>query len=144
MPNANARPDIEDMIDNPEPYGFRWGYSHLHKKGMQVTVGAGAPHMVHLDVDKIRNTFGDDYILVSTNQQSARVRDQQLREDIWDDKSLASRDRDMKRIVLHRAFGQKRTKATVVEVRIYVADDGEEFRNKAEFLEYQAKLRDSE
>lgn len=123
-------------------HGFSIGYGPLHKKGMELT--KTAPYIVHEDVAKMTETFGANYFLDCANGQSGRVRDQTLREDIWDDKSLASRPEEMVCILIARALGTKRTrKVTVIEKRIYVAEDGSEFENKDEFLAYQKELQNS-
>ena len=133
--------ELQDMISNPEAYGFAWGEGPLHKNGMELC--KHAPYIEHKDLERMREVFGDDYFLASANGQSARVRDQQLRNDIWDDKSLASKPDEMKRIVLERAFGTRSRKArvTVVEVKTYLADDGTEFTDKAECMAYNIDLK---
>jgi len=135
------------MIANPEAYGFSWGYGPLHKGKMEVC--ALAPYMEHKDLARLREVFGDDYFLSSANGQSARVRDQLLRNDIWLSKPLASKPEEMKRIVLERALGTKSRRSRTItvekivekEVRIYVADDGQEFTDKAEYMAYQVDLK---
>lgn len=139
---------IDGMLANPTAHGFDWEYGPLHKGGMELT--KSAPFIKHLDTALMQKHFGDSYFLDSANGQSARVRDQRvLREAIWDDKSVASDDEAQKRLVLAAALGRKATRrVTIVEreviKRIYMADDGTEFENKDEFMEYQAELRSAE
>lgn len=133
---------IVEIVLQPSAHGFSFGSGPLHKKGMEIA--KAAPFIVHEDVALMSSTFGPQYFLDCANGQSGRVRDQTLREDIWDDKSLASRPEEMACIIVSRALGSKRTrKVTVIEKRIYVAQDGTEFEDKAEFLEYQKQLQDA-
>jgi len=130
---------IANIVLNPSEHGFSFGTGSLHKKGMELT--KNAPHIVHEDVAKMSETFGPEYFLDCANGQSGRVRDQTLREDIWDDKTLASRPEEMACIIVQRALGAKRArKVTVIEKRIYVAVDGTEFEDKDEFLAYNKEL----
>lgn len=137
--------DLNEMVSNPSAYGFEWGFGPLHKNGMEIC--KAAPYIVHKDFKRLCEVFGDDYFLASANGQSARVRDQLLRNDIWDNKSLANDTDAMKRIVLERALGTRARKSRVtiiereVQVKVYVADDGTEFTDKAEYLAYQVDLK---
>jgi len=146
---AVAKPalDVEDMIDSPEKYGFKWAFGHLHRKGMQITTGSGAPCIEHVDLARMREVFGDEYFLESANGTSARVRDQTIRDAIWDDRSLGGRDKDMKRWILTKALGQAvRTRRTtvverIVEKRIYLASDGTEFETPQDCLAHNVDLQ---
>lgn len=135
--------NVQDMIENPATYGFEWGFGPLHKKGMQVC--ALAPHIVHKDVDLLRATFGDSYFFDSMNSQSARVRDQTLRDAIWDEKSLASKPTEMKRWVLDKALGRhsrtRRQTIVEVQVQVFIANDGQEFSDKAECMAHNVDLQ---
>lgn len=131
---------IVNIVLNPSEHGFSFGTGALHKKGMEIA--KAAPYIVHEDVAKMSETFGQEYFLECANGQSGRVRDQTLREDIWDDKSLSSRPEEMACIIVSRALGSKRArKVTVIEKRIYVAVDGTEFEDKDEFLAYNKELQ---
>ena len=142
--------DITDMVANPEAYGFSWSYGPLAKAGMELT--KVAPYMVHTDLNCIREVFGDQYILNMANGTSGKVRDQLLRNDIWEDRSLVNRPDEMKQIVISRALGRTRgrsarvtvvevIKEKIVEVRSWVADDGTEFTDKAECMAYNIDLK---
>ena len=138
--------DITDMVANPEKYGFSWDSGPLNKAGMELT--KAAPFMVHQDLNRIREVFGDEYILNMANGTSGKVRDQLLRNDIWEDRSLVNRPEEMKEIVIGRALGRTRGRATrvtvvekIVEVRSWVADDGTEFTDKAECMAYNIDLK---
>lgn len=143
----NVSANLADMKANPEKYGFTWGWGHLHHKGLRVTMGRGAPYIEHRDLNLLRQTFGDDYVLRSMNEQSARVRDQTIRTELWESVPLRSDEDAMQTIVLEKALGLKsRTRKVtvvekIVEKRIYVAEDGMEFEDKAEFLAHQADLK---
>lgn len=142
--------NIADMIENPSNYGFEWGYGPLSKDHgtTRVTLISNAPHIIHKDLDKLRKTFGDDYFLSSSNGTSPRVRDQKLRDDIAADPTLKNRMVEMKTIVLERAFGvtTRKSRVTIVEkivekrVAVYVANDGTEFEDKMEMLQYNKML----
>ena len=133
---------IDSMIDNPQAYGFSWGYGHLKRGGMVITQGAGAPYMVHEDVAKVSEAFGDDYFLEMANGTSGKVRDQGvIRNGIWANKALAGNMRKMKQMVLQGALNVRRSRTAPV-VRIFVASDGTEFADKNELLAYEAELTD--
>lgn len=137
--------NISDMIANPSSYGFEWGYGALHHKEMRIA--ERAPHIVHVNLELMRATFGDSYFLDSANTRSARVRDQTLRNDIYDDRPLAKDDLRMKTIVLERALGRvsRKSRVTVVEKivekRVFVANDGTEFTDKAEMMAHNVDLQ---
>lgn len=137
--------DITDMIAHPEKYGFSWGYGSLNKAGMELT--KTAPYMVHENLERLREVFGDEYFLAIANGTSGRVRDQLLRNDIYENRDLLKQPEELKRIVLERAFGRKPRSARVtvveklVEVRTYVADDGTEFTDKGECLAHNIDLK---
>lgn len=137
--------DTARMISNPEEYGFEWGYGPLHKD--KTLLCEAAPYIVHKDLSRMREVFGDEYFLDSANGQSARVRDQTLRNDLWTDATLKGKPEEMKRIVLERALGTRARRRSVTVVtqtivqKVYVADDGSEFTDKAEYLAKQAELK---
>lgn len=138
--------DIADIIANPAKYGFEWGYGELHTGtgAAKTLVIKDAPHMVHTDIQKIRDTFGDAYVMDSLNGTSRRVVDQRLRVDIQDNLALRSNQDAMKRIIIGRALGARKspTRVTVVEklVQVFVANDGTEFTDKTECLAWNMAL----
>lgn len=137
--------DINDLIANPSKYGFEWGYGALEHKGMRIA--ERAPYIVHRDLDLMRKHFGDQYFLDCANTRSGRVRDQTIRTDIYDDRPLAKDDLRMKTMVLQRALGvaARKSRVTViekiVEKRVYVANDGTEFTDKAEMMAHNVDLQ---
>ena len=148
--NVENSTNIPDMIANPQDYGFAWEYGPLNKGGMELT--DAAPYMVHQNLTRMREVFGDDYFLNMANGTSGKVRDQLLRNDIFANRDILVDDVAMKTIILQRAFGAKKPRASrvtvveveklvEVEVRIYMADDGQEFTDKAEFMAHQIDLR---
>lgn len=135
---------ISSMIANPSAYGFEWGYGALHHKEMKIA--DRAPHIVHMDLALMREHFGDQYFLDCANTRSGRVRDQLLRNDIFDDRPLAKDDLRMKTIVLQRALGRvsRKSRVTVVEKivekTVYAANDGTTFPTLAEALAHNVDL----
>lgn len=137
---------IADMIKNPEKYGFKWGYGPLSKDGTQII--QSAPRIEHMDIDLLRDTFGDEYFYTSMNGQSARVRDQTLREELWGNIPLRKSDEGMKQWVLEKALGQvsRKGRVTVIEkeVEVYIADDGTKFKGpnaQADVMAYNVDLK---
>ena len=120
---------IEDMIDNPARYGFEWGWGHLQSKGVQVTRGRGAPYIKHIDAALISKTFGLSYLLDVANGQSARVRDQTIRDELKDDQKLRGNERAMQRWILQKALGRMpRRRAAPV----FTAVNGQSFGSQIE------------
>ena len=104
-----------------------------------------APYMEHTDLGRVREVFGDAYILDAINGTSRRVIDQTVRRDIVADASLARNDRAMKEIVIGRALGNRKartTRVTVVEkiVQKFVANDGTMFDTLVEVLAHNKML----
>lgn len=128
---------------NPAEHGFSFGTGPLHKKGMELT--KNAPFIVHEDVNKMSETFGPEYFLDCANGQSGRVRDQTLREDIYDEKALSSRPEEMACIIVQRALGAKRArKVTVITKESFVTYiDGQRYEFETE-AELQAAVQEAQ
>jgi hypothetical protein len=140
--------DIEDMIDHPEKYGFSWVFGSVSKGGQGdkgTVVCAKAPFMKHENVDLIHKTFGPRYFLDSADTTSPRVRDQRVvRDACADDYTIRKDTRELQRMVIRGAFGQKGGRKVVeriVEKRIYIASDDTEFSSKEDMQAYEADLR---
>jgi len=135
--------NVLDIVQNPADHGFSWGEGSLHKKGMELT--KVAPFIVHEDVTKMQATFGETYFLELANGQSGRVRDQSIREDIWEDKSLASRPEEMRCIIVSKALGTKRSrKVTVITKQSFVTFiDGQRYEFDTE-AELQAAVTEAQ
>jgi len=125
MTNANDI-NIDDIIDNPAKHGFTWGSGDVAKAGV---TWKNVPYIEHKNVALMMATFGDDYFLDCANTRSGRVRDQTIRDDIYDNRKLATNDREMKRIIIERALGNKRSRRGRT-VAVFFSNDGEEHATK--------------
>lgn len=146
--------DLNDIIDHPEKYGFKWGYGSLKKKGHgEVSNGPTAPYRVVTPdlYDRYTEVFGKPRVVQWLNG-GAKVADQKLREDLVSNLALRKDDRTMKAIVLRKAFGlaPKATQTTVyveklVEKRMYVSDDNNfESEDREQVAKYNVMAREAE
>lgn len=137
---------VAEILANPEAHGFSWAYGPISKGGMELM--HDAPWMKHEDVQKMTATFGDRYFLDIANGTSGKVRDQGVvRNMVWDDRKLASQRDVLKEAIVKAALGQKTRRTNVVIVkevvreRVYVADDGTEFTDRADYMAHQIDLK---
>lgn len=132
---------IEDMIDNPQDYGFDWEYQTLHKNAgaanSKIVVCEKAPVIAHLNVGLMTEHFGEGYFLASANGTSARVRDQRVVRDACEDNREIRKDvRALQRLVLMAALQVRSSRVTVVEkiVEKFTAIDGTTWPTQAEAM----------
>lgn len=100
--------NIAEIVANPEAHGFTWGNGEVHRGTgpNAVLLRKNAPHIVHVNIDLVRETFGDDYFLNSANGTSARVRDQRVTRTALNADATVSND-DLKEKVIAAALGQR-------------------------------------
>jgi hypothetical protein len=135
---------LEDMIDNPTKYGFEWGFEKVSKQAdksanSKIVVCDKAPVIVHKDVALMTEHFGAGYFLASANGTSARVRDQRVvRDACADDLQIRTKTRELQRLVLLAALGQKSSRVTVVEKivekQVFTAIDGTTWPTQGEAM----------
>jgi hypothetical protein len=147
MPLSN--PDIDHMIDNPAEYGFEWRFGPLHRgEKRDVLVRADAPYMFFSGVarlDLVRRAFGDGFALSNMDGTSSKVVSQRARNDIIANPAITTRE--LQRLCLQRALGMRKSavrSVTVVEkivnVPTFIANDGTEFTDKLECMQYNMLL----
>jgi hypothetical protein len=140
---ADLNAQVKAILADTAAHGFIWEYGHLVKNGIQVTKGAGAPLPKHVDLDKVRKTFGDAYILNSMDGSSVKVAVQgTIRDYLYDNRQDNGNIELLQNLAVQRMLGVKQPrKQTVIEKRIYIASDDTEFESKADLLAYEAELK---
>ena len=144
--------DFDDMIDNPLKYGYGWRYGKLHHEPdgdtTRVLLTDRAPFMSFVDgndIDAVRRTFGDAFVLANMDGTSAKVIQQRARADILKDRSLIGNDRALKRKCIERDFGiitRSGPAPRVIETirDRFCAIDGTPFETQLEATEYSKLL----
>lgn len=137
---------LDDMIDNPEKYGFQWGIGAVEKPAG--TVVGMAPFRVNTPelLDRYIEVFGAQRV-VAWLKGGAKVADQKIREKLATNINLRNNLREMKAIVIRSAFGivtQAAQTTVYVEKRVtvYVSEDNNfESEDKAQVAEYNRLAR---
>jgi hypothetical protein len=125
--------NVAEIVSNPEAYGFTWGSDILHKDGKAL---GQCPYVIHRDLPKMREIFGDEYFLASANGTSRRVTDQRIARDLrWED--LSTKDDVIKTAIVQNMLGQisrRRggVKTVTVTVETFKGLDGENYATELE------------
>jgi hypothetical protein len=128
---------VAAILASPETYGFRWTGGDLNKDGLPM---GRCPWIQATDTHKLEDSFGSEFVLAAINDTALRVIHQGIGRDMrWSDRKV-SEDTIKARIVEHMLGKKAARKVTVVERRIYVANDGTEFADKSEMLAYNGLL----
>ncbi len=128
MPDTDL---VAEIVANPEPHGFAWYVGAVERDGQQFR---NAQLVKHLDVDKLRATFGDAFFLASSDGTSRHVTNQAINRNAWWDNKTIKPDA-LKRLVVENMLGMKSTrKRTVIVETKYMAADGQSYATEVEAL----------
>lgn len=132
--NGNTKTDdvVNDIVSNPERFGFSWYEDHVAKDGTDLGL---VPLVRHLDVEKLRATFGDKFFLDSADGTSRHVTNQRIGRDMrWADRKAATPEA-IKRAIVENMLGQKARRGgrvTIIEKPVFVALDGTKHETQTE------------
>lgn len=129
MPEVTNTPTVAEIVANPEAYGFAWYLDKVQKDG---TVLDNVPLVKHLDVDKLRATFGDRFFLESADGTSRHVTNQRIVRDArYDDRKITVDA--LKTMIVENMLGQKSPRRrTVITERVFIGLDGKEYKTETE------------
>ena len=144
----DTKVSVEEIVANPAAYGFEWFTATVEKDGRKFEA---AQLVRHIDVNLLRQTFGDAFFLEQANGTSRHVTNQRINRDLWWNALGESPSRKVTRdelriAVVESMLGRKaaRRRTVVVETKFWVMmPDGElkTFNSKEEAVAaYKAAL----
>jgi hypothetical protein len=110
-----AKPTVADIVANPEAYGFAWYVGKVEKGDFGPW---NVPLVRHLDVDLLRDTFGDRFWLDNADGTSRHVTNQRIARDMKADKPLTT-DLAIKTAIVENMLGMKSKRRTVIETTVF-------------------------
>lgn len=70
--------NVAHIVAHPEEYGFAWGTTPIRTDGGRKVLSNDAPCVIHKDVARMSEVFGETYFSDMANGTSGRVRDQRI------------------------------------------------------------------
>jgi hypothetical protein len=111
---TNETPTVAAILANTLAHGFEWFTDRVSKGDATWTV----PLVRHLDVDKLRATFGDQLFLANMDGTSRHVTNQRIARDMKADNATA-KDIAIQTAIVENMLGMKSKRRTVVQEPVY-------------------------
>jgi hypothetical protein len=125
---TNETPTVAAILANTLAHGFEWFSDRVSKGDATWTV----PLVRHLDVDKLRATFGDQLFLANMDGTSRHVTNQRIARDMKADNATA-KDIAIQTAIVENMLGMKSKRRTVVETKVPTFEwDGVDYTDRAE------------